>query len=210
MGKSKIQPSPDFSQENALGGRVAGVDEAGRGPLAGPVVAAAVVLNPAHIPSGISDSKTLSPAKLESVREQIIKSGADIGIGIAEPEDIDRLNIRGATFNAMRRAIEGLGLSPDHALIDGNGGPELSMPSHHIIKGDQKSLSIAAASIIAKTQRDRLMRAMDVLYPEYEFARHKAYPTAAHSQILSQSGPCRLHRLGFSPVHRAAKAHGFC
>lgn len=177
---------------------VCGIDEAGRGPWAGPVVAAAVVLDPDAIPGGLNDSKKLSAAQREALFAPIIAS-ARVGIGIAEVERIDRDNILQATFWAMAQAlaqIEGVEL----ALVDGNRAPALPCPVETVIEGDGKSLSIAAASIIAKVTRDRIMVGHDVTYPQYGFARHKGYGTALHQEALQRHGPSPLHRRSFAPI----------
>lgn len=193
---------PDFDLEQAAldqGTRmVCGVDEAGRGPWAGPVVAAAVVLDPAAIPAGLNDSKALSEARREALFEPIMRS-ARVAIGIAEADRIDRDNILAATLWAMEQAISQLhGVS--FALIDGNRTPSLSIPSRAIIGGDARVLSIAAASIIAKVTRDHIMTTHDAAYPQYGFARHKGYGTAAHRDALTRHGPSPLHRKSFAPV----------
>jgi len=193
---------PDFTIELAAlrqGTRhVCGIDEAGRGPWAGPVVAAAVVLDPDCIPEGLNDSKKLTEAKRDALFEPIMRS-ARVGIGIADVERIDRDNILQATFWAMAEAlkqVEGVAL----ALVDGNRAPALPCPVQTIIEGDGKSLSIAAASIIAKVTRDRIMIGHDAAWPQYGFARHKGYGTAFHQQALERHGPTPLHRKSFAPV----------
>ena len=177
---------------------VCGIDEAGRGPWAGPVVAAAVVLDPDRIPPGLNDSKKLTEAEREALFEPILAS-ARVGIGIGEVERIDRDNILAATMWAMAeamKAIDGVAL----ALVDGNRAPALPCKVQTIIEGDARSLSIAAASIIAKVTRDRIMIGHDGIYPQYGFARHKGYGTAFHSQALERHGPTPLHRKSFAPV----------
>ena len=193
---------PDFTIElGALrqGTRhVCGIDEAGRGPWAGPVVAAAVVLDPDCIPEGLNDSKKLTEAKRDALFEPIMRS-ARVGIGIADVERIDRDNILQATFWAMAQAlkqVEGVAL----ALVDGNRAPALPCPVQTIIEGDGKSLSIAAASIIAKVTRDRWMATLAAEYPAYGFERHKGYGTPEHLAALRRHGPCPAHRKGFAPV----------
>lgn len=193
---------PDFTIELAAlreGTRhVCGIDEAGRGPWAGPVVAAAVVLDPERIPDGLNDSKKLSEAQREALFAPIMAS-ARVGIGIAEVDRIDRDNILQATFWAMSEAlaqVDGVSL----ALIDGNRAPALPCKVQTLINGDARSLSIAAASIIAKVTRDRIMVAHDSTYPQYGFARHKGYGTALHQQALERHGPTPLHRKSFAPV----------
>ena len=194
--------TPDFSFERQCYGPVCGVDEAGRGPLAGPVVAAAVILTPARIPEGLNDSKALSSKQRELLLNMIEKN-AQIGIGIAEPEEIDRLNILGATLIAMRRAVLALPKFPDMALIDGNKLPDLPCEAQAIVKGDSRSLSIAAASIVAKVTRDRLMIEADRRYPGYSLAGHKGYPTKAHMEAVTRLGASPIHRRSFKPVRLA-------
>jgi len=194
--------TPDFSFERQCYGPVCGVDEAGRGPLAGPVVAAAVILTPARIPEGLNDSKALSSKQRELLLNMIEKN-AQIGIGIAEPEEIDRMNILGATLIAMRRAVLALPKLPDMALIDGNKLPDLPCEAQAIVKGDSRSLSIAAASIVAKVTRDRLMVEAESRYPGYGLAGHKGYPTKAHMEAVKQIGPSPIHRFSFKPVRLA-------
>ena len=179
-------------------GFVCGIDEAGRGPWAGPVVAAAVVLDSRAIPPGLNDSKKLTEAQREALFEPIMRT-ARVGIGIAEVERIDRDNILQATFWAMAQAlaqIEGVSF----ALVDGNRAPRLPCSVQTVIGGDALSLSIAAASIIAKVTRDRIMVAHDSTYPDYGFARHKGYGTAFHQSALERFGPTPLHRKSFKPV----------
>jgi len=201
MHHSSQKPSnytPDDQFERQYSGNVCGVDEAGRGPLAGPVVAAAVILDRNHIPSGLNDSKVLSQGAREHLLNAIMET-AVVGIGIAEPEDIDRFNILGATMTAMERAVAALPYVPDAALIDGNRAPALPCPTETIIKGDSRSLSIAAASIVAKVTRDRLMVAAAQRYPGYGFEQHKGYATAAHRDAIAAKGPCAIHRLTWAP-----------
>lgn len=179
-------------------GLVCGIDEAGRGPWAGPVVAAAVVLDPGAIPAGLNDSKKLAETKREALFEAIMAS-ARVAIGIAEADRIDRDNILAATLWAMAdaaRQIDGVSL----ALVDGNRAPRLPIETRTIIGGDGRSLSIAAASIIAKVTRDRIMLGHDSTYPQYGFARHKGYGTSQHRQALERHGPSPLHRRSFAPV----------
>lgn len=191
---------PDFSFELAAGvAPVCGVDEAGRGPWAGPVVAAAVILDSAHIPSGLNDSKKLTEKKREALFPFIME-GAVVGIGIADASRIDRDNILAATMWAMQQAVEKLGVRPQLALIDGNRAPKLACKAQTIIEGDGRSLSIAAASIIAKVTRDRMMVALDQVHPGYGFAAHKGYGTAAHQAALARLGPCPQHRRSFAPI----------
>jgi len=180
--------------------RIAGIDEAGRGPLAGPVVAAAVIFpaNHAFIP-GINDSKKLTPAAREQMIRVIQEKAAAIGIGIVPHEEIDKINILQATFKAMREAVTALSLVPDYLLIDGNKKPGIDLPQRCIVKGDSLSMSIAAASIVAKVTRDRIMVEYDRQYPHYGFARHKGYGTARHIAAIREFGLCPIHRRSFQP-----------
>ena len=196
---NKISYNPDFSLENQHKGRIAGVDEAGRGPMAGPVVAAAVVLDQKNFPNGLNDSKKLSEHRRDILYEHLFAC-AQIGIGMAEPEEIERINVLAATMVAMERAVLNLAVRPDLVLVDGNRQPNLAINTKTIIKGDQKSLSIAAASIIAKVTRDRIMKYADIRFPGYGFAAHKGYPTVAHRHALSKIGPCPIHRYSYAPV----------
>ena len=195
MSKSK----PDLFFERQCCGPVCGVDEAGRGPLAGPVVAAAVILAPDKIPEGLNDSKVLSQTRRELLLNELAKN-AQIGIGIAEPEEIDRTNILGASLIAIRRAVLALPCLPDTALIDGNRLPDLPCEAEYVIKGDARSLSIAAASIVAKVTRDKLMIEADTRYPGYGFAQHKGYATELHRGQIAKLGPCPIHRRSFAPI----------
>lgn len=181
-------------------GRVAGVDEAGRGCLAGPVVAAAVVLSPDGVIAQIDDSKKLSRTQRAALYEEIAAKALAVGIGQVEAAEIDRLNILQASLKAMRLALENLHTPPDRVLIDGHLPARSPYPEQAIIDGDARSLSIAAASIVAKVHRDRLMCACDARYPEYGFAAHKGYGSAAHLAALDAHGPCPLHRRSFAPV----------
>jgi ribonuclease HII len=187
---------------------VAGVDEAGRGPLAGPVVAAAVIF-PADVVreglpsalSGLTDSKKLSPGRRDRFFEALVGwRELDHGIGMADADTIDELNILRATHLAMRRAIAGLRQKPQHVLVDGLPVPTIGYPQTAMVKGDSRSYSIAAASVLAKVTRDRLMLEYDRRYPNYGFARHKGYPTQEHLEALSRFGPCPIHRRSFAPV----------
>ena len=193
---------PDFSFEQAAIAQnfiPCGVDEAGRGPWAGPVVAAAVVLDPDNIPAGLNDSKKLTEAKREALFDPIMQS-ARVGIGIASAELIDEINILQATYRAMHIAVIALGNHTTFALVDGNRAPPLSIRVQTIIEGDGKCLSIAAASIIAKVTRDRMMQELCLQFPEYGFSRHKGYGTAFHMAALQRIGPCAAHRKTFKPV----------
>ncbi len=179
---------------------IAGVDEVGRGPLAGPVVAAAVILDPENPIEGLADSKKLSEGKRNKLDIEIREKALCWSLGRAEIEEIDDINILHASLLAMRRAVEGLSIQPEHAQIDGNRCPELSCTSEWIIKGDQKIACISAASIIAKVARDTEMLEMDILYPGYGFVSHKGYPTKVHMQALLDLGVTPIHRRSFSPV----------
>jgi ribonuclease HII len=179
---------------------VAGVDEVGRGPLAGPVVAAAVILDPQAIPDGLADSKLLSVARRDALFDIILRQGLGVGIGSASALEIDRLNIRQATLLAMRRAVAALPLVPGLVLVDGNDPPSLACPCEAIIGGDALISSIAAASIIAKVTRDRMMARLGQHYPAYGFAGHAGYGTAQHRAALKEHGPCPAHRYSFAPV----------
>jgi ribonuclease HII len=183
---------------------ICGVDEAGRGPLVGSVVAGAVVLDPNQPIIGLRDSKKLSPARREQLYAEIMQKARAWGVGQASPSEIDTLNILQATMLAMRRAIEALserlGEWPSKALIDGNRCPILPIASEAIIKGDAKEPAISAASIIAKVTRDQQMQVLHTQYPQYGFNQHMGYPTEAHMQALKQYGPCEEHRRTFAPV----------
>ena len=187
-------------------GRIAGVDEVGRGPLAGPVVTAAVILDPNRPIAGLADSKKLTENRREALDPINKEYALAWAIGRAEPEEIDELNILQATLLAMSRAVEGLGFTPDHALVDGNQAPNLMCPVTTIIKGDQTEPAIAAASIIAKVSRDREMVLMDEHFPGYGFAQHKGYPTKMHQNALMILGVTDIHRRSFKPVRLAIKA----
>ena len=185
-------------------GRVCGVDEAGRGPLAGPVVAAAVILDPARPILGLNDSKKLSAKRRIELAQEIRDKALAWSIAEASVEEIDRLNILQASLLAMQRAVAGVSPPPCRALIDGNKCPILDCPAEAIVGGDGKVAAIAAASILAKTARDAGMEALHVIYPMYGFDRHKGYPTAAHLAALRQYGPTPAHRRSFSPVAQLA------
>ena len=189
---------------------ICGVDEAGRGPLVGSVVAGAVVLNPNNPIAGLKDSKKLTPAKREYLYEQIMLKAKAWGIGEASPEEIDQINILQATMLAMRRAVEDLasrlGSWPEKALIDGNRCPELPIPAEAIVKGDTKEPAISAGSILAKVTRDRQMAILHERFPQYGFAQHMGYPTAAHFAALKEFGVCEEHRRSFSPVRNVIEA----
>lgn len=190
---------------------ICGVDEAGRGPLAGAVVAAAVVLDPENPIAGLKDSKKLSAPRREFLFGEIQLKSKAWGIGEASPKEIDQMNILQATMLAMCRAVEDLttrlGTWPDKALIDGNRCPELPISAEAIIKGDAKEPAISAASILAKVTRDRQMMALHQLFPQYGFAQHMGYPTAAHFAALKEFGACDEHRRSFSPVRNVLALH---
>lgn len=183
-----------------LPGLVCGVDEAGRGPLAGPVVAAAVILDPARPVAGLDDSKKLSEKRRNELAAAIRAQALAWAVAEASVEEIDHLNILHATLLAMQRAVAGLAVRPERALVDGNRCPRLDIPVEAVVKGDGKVAAIAAASILAKTARDAGMRALDAEYPQYGFARHMGYPTAAHCRALQDYGPTQAHRKSFGPV----------
>lgn len=189
--------------------KIAGVDEAGRGPLCGPVYAAAVILDPLRPIDGLNDSKKLSEKKREALAPLIRERALAWAVGIATVEEIDRLNILHATMLAMRRAVEGLVVLPDQVLIDGNRVPPgLTMPARAIVGGDASEAAISAASILAKTGRDHEMMALAALYPQYGIARHKGYPTAEHLAALRIHGPSPIHRRSFAPVAQSALDFG--
>ena len=181
---------------------IAGADEAGRGPLVGAVVAAAVILDKNHPIAGLNDSKKLSEKKREQLALEIKQHAKAWSVSSVEPSIIDEINILQASLLAMKQAIEGLSIEPDFALIDGNKLPELSCDAEAIVKGDARVSAIAAASILAKVERDNQMRALHIEYPQYEFNRHKGYPTKLHMELLKEHGPCPEHRKTFGPVRR--------
>ena len=185
---------------------VCGIDEAGRGPWSGPVVAAAVILDADNIPDGINDSKKLSPVRRNELFNAI-KQSSHVGIGIVGVPDIDRLNILQATFLAMHKAVANLEFAPAVALIDGTGKPALSCEMRTLIKGDQRSLSIAAASIIAKVSRDRIMENLALQFPHYGWERNKGYGTKAHRAGLASHGVSKHHRRSFKPIQALLDAH---
>jgi ribonuclease HII len=183
---------------------LAGVDEAGRGPLAGPVVAAAVILDELHPIRGLADSKVLAPRRRERLYEEIRARALCCSVASASVQEIDGLNILQATLLAMRRAVEGLRLPPHRVVVDGVHSPVLRMPVAALVRGDARLAAISAASILAKVERDRLCQELHVLFPEYGFATHKGYPTPEHLQALARHGPCECHRRSFAPVRAAA------
>lgn len=193
---------PDFSHEARFAGPVAGVDEAGRGPLAGPVVAAAVILDRDCVPEGLNDSKQLSAKRRAALHARLLDC-ATVGVGIASVEEIDRLNILWATMLAMERAVDALGVASAQVLVDGNRCPKWRHPSVAIVGGDAISLSIAAASIVAKETRDAMMIAADRDYPGYGWASNKGYGAKVHLEGLKSLGVTPLHRRSFAPVAQA-------
>ncbi len=195
-------PSHIFEEEAWRCGyvRIAGLDEAGRGPLAGPVVAAAVVLPPGFCPAGLQDSKLVPAARRERLFEEIRSRALGIGVGAASVEEIDRVNILEATRLAMARAIQGLVPAPDFLLLDAVSLPAVALPQRPIVRGDRLSISIAAASILAKVTRDGLMRHLHEHHPRYRFDLHKGYGTPEHLRLLARYGPCEAHRKSFRPV----------
>jgi ribonuclease HII len=184
---------------------VAGADEVGMGPLAGPVIAAAVVMPPGSYVDGVADSKVLTAAARERLAEEIHRRALTVGIGVVEPEEIDRLNIYQAGLCALRRAVDALAVVPEFVLVDGREIPGLAMPQSAYPKGDSFVCSIAAASIVAKVHRDALMRDLDRLYPGYGFARHMGYSTRAHFAAIREYGPSPIHRRSFAPVRAAVR-----
>jgi ribonuclease HII len=202
---AKPAPSLGLRRERALlrnGYRcIAGLDEVGRGPLAGPVVAAAVVLDPRNVPAGLADSKALSEARREALFPEILAS-AEVGIATISHEEIDSINIRQASLLAMGRALSALPCRPDMALVDGNDPPRLPCPVEAIVKGDATVASIAAASIVAKVVRDRLMKRLGAIFPAYGFGSNAGYSTATHLAALSDQGPCPFHRRSFAPIRQ--------
>ena len=207
--ESTIQTEPDYTHELAAQARgariVAGVDEAGRGPLAGPVVVSAVVLDPNKIPAGLNDSKKLTEEQREALFELIVVSGAIVSVVVAPPAIIASRNIRGATLWAMSQAVRGLSVAADRALIDGRDiPPGLPCEGIALIGGDGRSVSIAAASIVAKVTRDRMCQIMDCEEPQFGFASHKGYSAPMHLKALTEHGPGRHHRMDFAPCIEAA------
>jgi ribonuclease HII len=198
------ETAPDFSIEKRLrrGGvwPIAGVDEVGRGPLAGPVAAAAVILNPRNLPDGVNDSKALNPKERETAFASIMARALAVSIAFVPAEEIDATDIRKASLAAMSRAVAGLAIRPVHVLVDGRDLPALPCPGEAIIKGDALSLSIAAASIVAKVARDNAMKQLAALHPEFGFETNVGYAAARHLLALSELGPTPFHRLSFSPL----------
>ena len=196
---------PDLSIENKKRqlnfNTIAGVDEAGRGPWAGPVYSAIVILNKDHIPGGINDSKKIPEKKRMELYEEILLNH-ECGIGFASPEEIDQLNILEATFLSMKRALKNISIKPDYILVDGNLSPKFKIPHETIIKGDNISMSIAAASILAKVERDKFMLNIDKEYPEYKWKKNKGYGTKDHQNALNTNGASKYHRKSFSPIRK--------
>lgn len=201
MTKEK-QPLPPFEYPQGYQ-RIAGVDEVGRGPLVGDVVTAAVILDPNNPIEGLNDSKKLSEKKRLALLPEIKEKALAWSVGRCSPTEIDQLNILQATMVAMQRAIDGLAVKPDLALIDGNRCPELTMDSQAVVKGDLRVAEISAASIIAKVVRDQEMEELDKLHPEFGFAKHKGYPTKAHFEAIAKYGVIEQHRKSFKPVKKA-------
>lgn len=191
--------TPTFEIEDSIPGRIAGIDEAGRGPWAGPVVAAAVILDPENMPEGLRDSKKLSEKRREEIAAEI-RATSIVGVGIATVEEIDEINILQATFLAMTRAEEELSVRPDACIVDGSQKPKLQAPAQMIVKGDAKSFSIAAASIIAKTTRDQMMRDLALEHPHYAWEKNKGYGAPAHRAGLDAHGVTPHHRRSFAPI----------
>lgn len=188
---------------------VAGVDEAGVGPMAGPVVAAAAIFEQEVFIRGVNDSKQVPPERREKLFARINQKAVAVGIGVASPGEIDELNIFWATMLASERALQALATIPDHVLVDGRRIPDLKLPQTRIVGGDRKSFCIAAASIVAKVTRDRMMVEYDAQYPDYGFAQHKGYCTADHFAALERLGPSAIHRRSFAPVWDAAQRRLF-
>ena len=206
--KSVTVSLPWFDMADAHTEIVCGVDEAGRGPLAGPVFAAAVILNNAHPIDGLRDSKKLTQARRDALALQIKQHALAWSIASCSHEEIDALNILQASLLAMRRAVEGLSVQPTLALIDGNRCPVMAVRSEAIIGGDDKVAAISAASILAKTARDAALQALHLVYPQYGFDRHKGYPTALHLEQLRQHGVSPVHRRSYAPVKKILLACG--
>ncbi len=200
LGGKMSAETPSFEIEDTIPGLIAGIDEAGRGPLAGPVVAAAVVLDPATMPEGLRDSKTLTEKRRTEIATAIWKTSA-VGVGVSSVDEIDEINILQATLLAMSRAAANLPVPPAACIVDGNIKPKLSIPAYTVVKGDAKSFSIAAASIIAKTTRDQMMRELAREFPAYAWERNKGYGVAMHREALAAHGVTPHHRKSFAPIH---------
>ena len=201
-----LPPMPHYIFESrvlkTMAGPVCGVDEAGRGPLAGPVIAAAVIFERKRIPKGLNDSKQMTPEDREEAYLKVMDAALAVGVGEASVDEIDLVNIRQATHLAMARAVRMLSLAPMFALVDGNDPPALPCPCDTIVDGDARSVSIAAASIIAKVTRDHMMIALHEEFPGYRWVTNKGYSTEEHLEALNRLGPCHHHRRSFAPVHR--------
>ncbi len=184
----------------------AGVDEAGRGPLAGPVVSASVILPAGFADPAVIDSKKITPAGREKLYQKILENALSVAVGVAHPDEIDRVNILQASLNSMKRACQNSGRMPDYLLIDGKFGVDLDIDQISLVKGESRSISIAAASIVAKVTRDRMMLRFHEQYPVYGFDRHKGYPTREHKEIIIKNGPCSIHRKTFKGVREVPDA----
>lgn len=199
-----MSAGPDFRLEGRLQRQgvwpVAGVDEVGRGPLAGPVAAAAVILDPRRLPRGLDDSKALTPKEREDAFERIMARALAVSVAFVTPAEIDAMNIRQASLAAMARAVAGLSRAPAYVLVDGSDPPRLSCPCRAIVKGDASTLSIAAASIVAKVARDAMMRRLAVHFPDYGFETNVGYAAKRHLDALRDIGPTSAHRMSFSPL----------
>ena len=193
----RLEAMRSFEREYEACSAICGIDEAGRGPLAGPVAAAAVILPKDCVILYLNDSKKLSPARRDALFDEIMEKAVAYHVGIVSPERIDEINILQATYEAMRKAVAGLSVTPDLLLNDAVTIPEIGIRQVPIVKGDAKSVSIAAASILAKVTRDRMMEEYDAMWPEYGFAKHKGYGTAQHIAALKEYGPCPIHRRSF-------------
>ena len=193
----RLEMMRSFEREYEACTAICGIDEAGRGPLAGPVAAAAVILPKDCVILYLNDSKKLSPARRDALFDEIMEKAVAYHVGIVSPERIDEINILQATYEAMRKAVAGLSVTPDLLLNDAVTIPEIGIRQVPIVKGDAKSVSIAAASILAKVTRDRMMEEYDAMWPEYGFAKHKGYGTAQHIAALKEYGPCPIHRRSF-------------
>ena len=206
--KSSRPRQIELDLDDGAAGLVAGVDEAGRGPLAGPVVAAAVILDDLHRIRGLADSKALTARARERLNDQIRAHALCVSVAQASVEEIDRLNILQATMLAMQRAVRGLRLPPRRVLVDGNRAPVLPMACTPIVGGDARVAAISAASIVAKVERDRLCTELHAQWPQYGFEGHKGYPTAVHLEALRQHGPCPAHRRSYAPVRAVLERTG--
>lgn len=193
----RVREMAEFDREKSGGGLLAGIDEAGRGPLAGPVYAAAVIFSPGTVIDGLNDSKKLTEKKREALFDVICDKALSYSVYSVDEKRIDEINILQATFEAMRGAAAGLDPVPDYVLIDGNKSPGLAMPNEAVVKGDGKSMAVAAASVLAKVSRDRFMKEAAELYPGYGFEKHKGYGTAAHYEAISRLGVSDIHRRSF-------------